>query len=234
MLTPQTSRLAIIRPGLDHQKELMEFLLSNQIIDSPSFSQPNLHWINTEKESLKIQTVREVLSQVSYAAYGSGKQWYFLLHADLATLPAQNALLKLVEEPPAGTALILTATNTEKLLPTLLSRCNQILLSKTQPSTPNQEEQKTIDLEIFIQFLSSPQQFSYADIIDMVEPYKDRSQAQDLLFLLLSQIIQKKLHINELKTPQELLRTSQLLEKNINVKLALENCFFQIKKSSPL
>ena len=38
------------------------------------------------------------------------------------TLEAQNALLKMLEEPPAGTVLILTADNQQDLLPTIRSR----------------------------------------------------------------------------------------------------------------
>lgn len=40
--------------------------------------------------------------------------------------PAQNALLKLLEEPPGHTVLILTAVSPESLLPTTVSRCSRI------------------------------------------------------------------------------------------------------------
>ena len=39
---------------------------------------------------------------------------------------AGNALLKMLEEPPAGTVLILVAPHTSDLLPTIVSRCQQI------------------------------------------------------------------------------------------------------------
>lgn len=44
----------------------------------------------------------------------------------LMTTEAQNALLKLLEEPPAGSVLILTASHAQALLPTLRSRTQQI------------------------------------------------------------------------------------------------------------
>lgn len=41
-------------------------------------------------------------------------------------LEAANALLKLLEEPPAGTILIITARQQSDLLPTIVSRCRHI------------------------------------------------------------------------------------------------------------
>src|SRR5690606_36425662 len=39
------------------------------------------------------------------------------------TLPAQQALLKLLEEPPLRTQMLLVAQSTKAVLPTILSRC---------------------------------------------------------------------------------------------------------------
>jgi replication-associated recombination protein RarA len=47
-------------------------------------------------------------------------------YADQMTTEAQNALLKMLEEPPADTVLVLTANNTHALLPTILSRLQHI------------------------------------------------------------------------------------------------------------
>ncbi|HET8671851.1 MAG TPA: hypothetical protein VFM05_14895, partial [Candidatus Saccharimonadales bacterium] len=53
-------------------------------------------------------------------------------HAELLTVEAQNAFLKLLEEPPADTILALTADNPQALLPTILSRVQ--LLAVHAPS----------------------------------------------------------------------------------------------------
>ena len=49
-------------------------------------------------------------------------------HADTATREAQNALLKLVEEPAQQTILLLMASDKQKLLPTIQSRCQTIAI----------------------------------------------------------------------------------------------------------
>lgn len=46
--------------------------------------------------------------------------------ANLMTTEAQNALLKLLEEPPLGTVFILTATSKDAVLPTIYSRTRSI------------------------------------------------------------------------------------------------------------
>ncbi|MBQ3123405.1 MAG: hypothetical protein IJC14_04515 [Firmicutes bacterium] len=49
--------------------------------------------------------------------------------ADTMTVHAQNRLLKTLEEPPAGTVIILLSENAEELLPTIVSRCTVIRLA---------------------------------------------------------------------------------------------------------
>ena len=45
-------------------------------------------------------------------------------HADYLTEAAANALLKTLEEPPAGCFFILSAASIDRMLPTVVSRCN--------------------------------------------------------------------------------------------------------------
>ena len=63
-----------------------------------------------------------------------GKQAYdraiIIEDAHLLTIEAQNALLKMLEEPPQGTILILTANHAQTLLPTIRSRAQSIPVSR--------------------------------------------------------------------------------------------------------
>ncbi|MCD6327139.1 hypothetical protein J7M28_06260 [bacterium] len=54
--------------------------------------------------------------------------------------PAQNCLLKTLEEPPLGSAIILVTDNVSALLPTILSRCQVV----------NFQRLRTIDIERFL------------------------------------------------------------------------------------
>lgn len=63
----------------------------------------------------------------------SGKQKGFtIFEAQRLTIAAQNALLKILEEPPAHLVIILTAPNPRLLLPTVISRC---LIMEAEPDS---------------------------------------------------------------------------------------------------
>jgi len=62
------------------------------------------------------------------AARGRGKV-FVVLEAELLSIPAQNALLKTLEEPPEGTTIILVCSKPDRLLATTLSRCAMLRFS---------------------------------------------------------------------------------------------------------
>lgn len=55
---------------------------------------------------------------------------FILKEIDSATIQAQNKLLKTLEEPPRHVVFILTATNENKILPTIISRVRKIFLPR--------------------------------------------------------------------------------------------------------
>lgn len=77
-------------------------------------------------KSIGIEDVRVLQKSVFLKPIRSSKKVVVIKNAHTATIQAQNALLKLLEEPPANTLIILTASKKEFLLPTILSRCSVI------------------------------------------------------------------------------------------------------------
>ena len=77
---------------------------------------------------IRIDEVRSVIDWVfKTSARGRGK--VALLHpADALNLQSANALLKTLEEPPAGTRIVLTTADPALMLPTVLSRCQLLTL----------------------------------------------------------------------------------------------------------
>ncbi len=69
-----------------------------------------------------------------HAAYG-GYRVVVLTQADTLGEPAANAFLKFLEEPGDETVLILTTTRTEQLLPTIVSRCQQVRFAPLDESS---------------------------------------------------------------------------------------------------
>jgi DNA polymerase-3 subunit delta' len=75
------------------------------------------------KKEISIQQVREIEKELIYRSFSSGKKVAILDPATLMNWPAQNALLKTLEEPPQNCLLILIAARGGRLLPTVRSRC---------------------------------------------------------------------------------------------------------------
>lgn len=86
--------------------------------DNPQIVAPD------EKGSIGIETIRRLYRDAR--SKREGQQVIIIDHAEVMSLEAENALLKLLEEPRQGVSFILTATHTESLLPTIVSRTQQV------------------------------------------------------------------------------------------------------------
>lgn len=87
---------------------------------------PDVRTITPEKDSIKIEQTRSLKREIIYKLYEGRKKVWIIEKADSLTLEAANSLLKILEEPPAETVLILISPAQGKLLPTILSRCRII------------------------------------------------------------------------------------------------------------
>jgi DNA polymerase III delta' subunit len=72
--------------------------------------------------------VRDLVRELALLPVEGGARIALIAAADRMTEDAQAAFLKTLEEPPAGTVLILTASDEERLLDTIRSRCVRIRL----------------------------------------------------------------------------------------------------------
>ena len=82
-----------------------------------------------------IEQIRAMKKEVLLKLAGGGTRVFILAQAEEMNPAASNSLLKLLEEPPAGTILILTTSIPGRLLKTITSRCQLIRfdpLSETQ------------------------------------------------------------------------------------------------------
>ncbi len=78
--------------------------------------------------SFHVDVVRDVVSDIYMSPNEAPYKIYILCNAHLMNESAQNALLKMLEEPPAYGVIILTATSKSALLETVLSRCTAFSL----------------------------------------------------------------------------------------------------------
>ena len=79
-----------------------------------------------------IDDVREVNEFLSKSSADGNWRVVLIDSADEMNRASANAILKILEEPPAKTLLLLVAHNPETLLPTIRSRCAKIELKQLQ------------------------------------------------------------------------------------------------------
>ena len=79
-----------------------------------------------KKREIIVDQVRDMNSDACILPNEASRKVYIIDEADTMNLAAQNAALKLLEEPPAGAVFLLCVTNPLKLLDTVRSRCVEI------------------------------------------------------------------------------------------------------------
>ena len=91
----------------------------------------------SEKE-IYVDQVRAVVRDAYVLPNEAPRKVYIFKDADTMNANAQNAALKLLEEPPASAAFILCAANTAMLLPTVRSRCVEIHRNADEDALPGE------------------------------------------------------------------------------------------------
>lgn len=76
--------------------------------------------------AIRIEQVRELEHWAALAPLEARRKVFVLDDADRMTLPAAQALLKTLEEPPARNHLVLVLASPRSLPPTVLSRCQRV------------------------------------------------------------------------------------------------------------
>lgn len=99
----------------------------NSCLKLASSNHPDVFIIGKEKTA-SIDEVRELIRRASLKPNDSDKQVFIVCNAGRMGENAQNALLKLFEEPPESVCLFLLTENRSSLLPTVLSRGQRIHL----------------------------------------------------------------------------------------------------------
>lgn len=123
-------------------------------------SHPDFYQIQSDKQ-IGVDDIRQAGTKLSGMAQLSGAKVLIIHQAHTMTESASNALLKTLEEPGQGTYLLLTSNKPERLLATILSRCEKIRLPKpdsAQTQSWLQAQQLTAEPELLAMYGSSPLQ----------------------------------------------------------------------------
>lgn len=186
----------------------------------------DIYNLETEK-SVGISDIRGLTHQVFLKPLKGDKK-IVVLNAFLGiTIDAQNAFLKILEEPPLSTTIVILASE-NFFLPTVMSRCKLIELDKGLSLTAEEKDK-------YLEILENLKITKIGDKLKLAQDYsKDKQIALDLMEKLI--IVARFKMIEDNKSRGEYKKIIEVLNKyykeikqsNVNLRLGLENLFLEI------
>ncbi len=101
---------------------------SFKLIQNNSNPNFNLIDVNSEKKSIEINQIRNLINNLNKSSFNSKPRFILIDNIEFLNVNSINALLKILEEPNENTYFILI-NNNKKILSTLLSRCLNFKIS---------------------------------------------------------------------------------------------------------
>jgi len=122
-----------------------------------------------EKKELTVEPVRDLRSDVMIRPNESSEKIYIIYQADTMNTSAQNALLKILEEPPVYAHFLLVAENADRLLATIRSRCVEIALRPQAQGAAPADEESEKTAEAFLRALQAKERCSFVSFVFSLE-----------------------------------------------------------------
>lgn len=200
------------------------------------------------ENSIGIEQIRKLKRWALLKPFASKSKAAIINEAEKLTLEAQNSLLKILEEPPRHTLIVLTAAKESLLLPTIVSRCKVIRI-KEEPEIKLDKPAIGNLLHLTCYLLHARGGERIKKVESLVKTREEAITFLDQFIFFLRKILLKKYQISQIETiasicdiPElknlsgkwlakilkEALKTKEMIKKNVNFRLALENFFLDL------
>lgn len=175
--------------------------------------------LQPEKTEYSINQIRAIITET--ITLKPNLRVYYFESFDNSSLEAQNAFLKILEEPPSNIQFILSTFNEYKLIPTIRSRSRIVHLVSRSSSKIN-------DYDLFNKIIKK----NIAVLNDKYASVSNKEQAIEQIDDLISTLRPKtQSDHSATKALNECLKTRKLLEENnINPQLSLDHLLIFISK----
>lgn len=107
---------------------------------------PDLHITNKQGAMIKVDDIRDIKEKAKVYPNDGDKSVYIICDAQNMNPQAQNALLKIFEEPAKHVAFILTCPSKSSLLDTIISRATSYSMGETVTEASDEESEKSKEL----------------------------------------------------------------------------------------
>lgn len=134
---------------------------------------------NEEKDEFQIEQANKTLKEAYIA---SNETKYLFLCGATFRVEAQNALLKILEEPPKNIVFILLVSSKNSLLPTIYSRLPYKNLKKVMEKDDIELNIKKLDLKDIYTFIKNSQKITKNEAINIVETILIKANKENIKF----------------------------------------------------
>lgn len=137
---------------------------ANEVLDELGIAKENLRIF--EREEFKISDAKEVIAE---AYISSSQEKFIALIGKIFNKEAQNALLKVLEEPPTNIHFLIFVPYKNALIPTIRSRMQVINKTQYTPLQPLELDVKNLNYVKIYEFLQSLTHLSRVQNQEIVE-----------------------------------------------------------------
>lgn len=110
---------------------------------------PDVRYVEPESTTgYLVEQIRELLDDVALAPIRAKGKVYIIDRAELLRANTANAILKTLEEPPAGVTFILLGTSTDVMLSTIVSRCQCVPFRAASPTSSAEQVMRATGLPL--------------------------------------------------------------------------------------
>lgn len=138
---------------------------------------PDLVVIEPDGQWIKKEQILSLKDKFKTKSSYDGKQIYIIKNAENLNKSSGNTLLKFLEEPEENIIALLITENKTKVLETLVSRCQYIVLDS---NVENIEKNETQIIDI-INIIEDKKQKAAFDILNYLEQFTDKNEIKDFL-----------------------------------------------------
>lgn len=220
----------------DSQYEKFSYQLDNNIF-------PDLMIIKSFDKVIKKEQILNIKAEMKEKSINSGKQFYIIEYAENLNSSSANALLKFLEEPDDEIIAILVTKNINKVISTIVSRCQIVNLNHYNRKKDEQYFELALKYlliyedkkEKAVSYLSELYEISSDDLNGMINSWiyiyknvlklllnKDSEEANNESILALSKKNNIESVIDKL---DKLEKMSNLILYNVNVRIILDELF---------
>lgn len=220
----------------DSQYEKFSYQLDNNTF-------PDLMIIKSFDKVIKKEQILNIKSEMKEKSINSGKQFYIIEYAENLNSSSANALLKFLEEPDDEIIAILVTKNINKVISTIVSRCQIVNLNHYNRKKDEQYFELALKYllvhedkkEKAVSYLSELYEISSDDLKGMISSWiyiyknvlklllnKDSEEANNESILALSKNNNIESVIDKL---DKLEKMSNLILYNVNVRIILDELF---------